>query len=223
MRNLNSILDNKKIVYDKLLEYGFIKKESNYSYRHKIIDNQFEVIVEFYDNNYSSYVLDLASEEEYILVDVENVTGEYVGRVKQEYEDILNDIISKCFINNSFKSNQSKLVIKYIKDKYNSDLEFLWEKYDNDAVARNKINDKWFLALLTVKKNRFGDFNDDYVEVIDLRYQKDSIDDLIDNKKVYPGYHMNKNSWITIKLDGSINIEKIYELIDNSYNLSIKK
>ena len=115
MRNLNSILDNKKIVYDKLLEYGFIKKESNYSYRHKIIDNQFEVIVEFYDNNYSSYVLDLASEEEYILVDVENVTGEYVGRVKQEYEDILNDIISKCFINNSFKSNQSKLVIKYKK------------------------------------------------------------------------------------------------------------
>ena len=222
MRNLNSILDNKKIVYDKLLEYGFIKKENNYSYRHKIIDNQFEVVVEFYDNNYSSYVLDLASEEEYILVDVENVTGEYVGRVKQEYEDILNDIISKCFINNSFKSNQSKLVIKYIKDKYNSDLEFLWEKYDNDAVARNKINDKWFLALLTVKKDRFGDFNDDYVEVIDLRYQKDSIDDLIDNKKIYPGYHMNKKSWITIILDDSVDINYIYELIDNSFDLSVE-
>ena len=34
---------------------------------------------------------------------------------------------------------------------------------------------------------------------------------------------MNKNSWITIKLDDSIAIERIFELIDNSYNLSLEK
>lgn len=32
---------------------------------------------------------------------------------------------------------------------------------------------------------------------------------------------MNKKSWITIKLDESLNIKKIYGLIDNSYKLSI--
>lgn len=34
---------------------------------------------------------------------------------------------------------------------------------------------------------------------------------------------MNKNSWITIKLDDSVEIERIFELIDNSYNLSLEK
>ena len=34
---------------------------------------------------------------------------------------------------------------------------------------------------------------------------------------------MNKKSWITIKLDGSVNENEIYKLIDNSYMLSIKK
>ena len=29
---------------------------------------------------------------------------------------------------------------------------------------------------------------------------------------------MNKDNWITIKLDGSVNTKKICELIDNSYN-----
>ena len=34
---------------------------------------------------------------------------------------------------------------------------------------------------------------------------------------------MNKKHWITIILDGSVNIEEIYNLIDISYNLSLKK
>ena len=34
---------------------------------------------------------------------------------------------------------------------------------------------------------------------------------------------MNKNSWITIKLDDSVPNKKIFELIDNSYNLSLEK
>lgn len=32
---------------------------------------------------------------------------------------------------------------------------------------------------------------------------------------------MNKKSWITIRLDNSVNIKTIYDLIDNSYSLSI--
>ena len=31
---------------------------------------------------------------------------------------------------------------------------------------------------------------------------------------------MNKDNWITIKLDNSVKTEKIFELIDNSYNIS---
>ena len=61
------------------------------------------------------------------------------------------------------------------------------------------------------------------IESSDLRFQKENIHKIIDNNRFYPGYHMNKNNWITIKLDNSVETKKIFELIDNSYNLSLKK
>lgn len=38
---------------------------------------------------------------------------------------------------------------------------------------------------------------------------------------VQPGYHMNKKHWNTIVVDGSVSIKKIFEWIDDSYNLVV--
>ena len=38
------------------------------------------------------------------------------------------------------------------------------------------------------------------------------------HKSIIPGYHMNKEHWNTIILDGSLPDELIYKLIDDSYN-----
>jgi len=37
---------------------------------------------------------------------------------------------------------------------------------------------------------------------------------------VSPGYHMNKKHWNTIIVDGSMNDQFLYELIDHSYDLA---
>lgn len=39
---------------------------------------------------------------------------------------------------------------------------------------------------------------------------------------IRPGYHFNKHHWSTIILDGSLPDEKIYQLIDMSYDLIVK-
>jgi predicted DNA-binding protein (MmcQ/YjbR family) len=39
---------------------------------------------------------------------------------------------------------------------------------------------------------------------------------------VQPGYHMNKRHWNTVIINGSIPNKKIFEWIDNSYNLVAK-
>ena len=41
-------------------------------------------------------------------------------------------------------------------------------------------------------------------------------------QSVQPGYHMNKNHWNTIYVDGSIPEKLIYSLVDDSYNLVVK-
>ena len=40
---------------------------------------------------------------------------------------------------------------------------------------------------------------------------------------VQPGYHMSKKYWNTIKIDGSISDELIYQWVDDSYKLVVDK
>jgi len=40
---------------------------------------------------------------------------------------------------------------------------------------------------------------------------------------VQPGYHMNKKHWNTIIIDGSVSIRKMFEWIDDSYNLVVER
>ena len=223
MRNLEKQFKNRKIDFDKLLDYGFIKNNHKYLYEKNICDDSFKIIIEINNLTKISKVIDLNLNEEYILVDVDSASGEFVGRVKEEYESVLNDFIEKCSIKDIFKSNQAKLLIKYIKNKYNDDLEYLWKNFPNDAIWRNKENNKWYGLLMIIEGNKLGIESNKLIEIIDLRYQKEKINEIIDDKNILRGYHMNKNSWITIKLDESVEIKKIYELIDNSYELSLKK
>ena len=148
--------------------------------------------------------------------------GEFVGTVREEYENKLKDIIDKCTNPNIFKSSQTKEIIKYISDKYGDELEFLWEKYDNNAIWRNKTNKKWYAVLLTITEEKLKLESKKEIEVIDLRYQKDMVDEVIDSIQIYPGYHMNKKSWITIILNNSMRTDEIIKFIDNSYLLSVK-
>ena len=221
MRNLESKLKNKAINYNKLIKYGFIEDNNLYRYNKKILNNQFEVIIEIDNKEVKSKLIDLNNEDEYILVDMEGSTGEFVGTVRQEYEKVLEDFISKCTDIEIFRCRQTKEIIDYIRKKYNDELEFLWEKFDNTAIWRNKQNNKWYGLICEISENKLGISSEKEVEIIDLRYQKEDIENIIDKKYIFPGYHMNKKSWITIILDDSVKMVKIKELVDNSYNLSI--
>lgn len=221
MKNLDEELKDRKISYTKLQKCGFNKIDNTYVYKKRIYDNQFEVEIVISDKEKYSKVIDLENQSEFFLVDVENSTGQFVGQIRQEYEEILEDIISKCTEKEAFKSNQAKEIINYVRKKYKDELEYLWEKFDNNAIWRNKQNNKWYGVLLTIPQNKLGLKSDNIIEIIDLRYQKEEIEKIIDNNKIFAGYHMNKKSWITIKLDGSLDNNEIFELIDNSYKLSI--
>ena len=99
----------------------------------------------------------------------------------------------------------------------------MWEKFDNNAIWRNKKNNKWYGLILTIPENKLGFESEHEIEIIDLRYEKDKVGEVVDNINIFKGYHMNKRSWITIKLDYSINNERLFKLIDDSYELSLKK
>lgn len=223
MRNLENYFKDRKINYDRLIEYGFILKEDNYYYEKIINDGVFKIVIEINKQQKIAKVIDLLNDQEYNLVDVKGVTGIFVGKIKEIYEALINDIIDKCSDVDVFKSKQTIAIINYVKAKYDNDLEFLWKKSPKNAIWRNQNNRKWYGAVLVISKDKLKIESNEMVEILDLRYQKNDIKNIIDNYKIFPGYHMNKDNWITIILDGRVELEEIYQLIDNSYQLSLHK
>lgn len=125
-------------------------------------------------------------------------------------------------MNSIWKNDYTKKVISYVHHTYGDELEFLWPKFPNNAIWRRKDSGKWYAALLSVSKKKLGIDSDDIVEIIDLRVDPEILTFLVDNKKYYPGYHMNKRHWCTIILDGSVTLEEIYARIDESFVLARK-
>lgn len=221
MRDLTDIFSKRAVNYSKILSYGFEKIDEFYVYKKRIRNDSFEIKIVISENKKYSELIDIENDMEYALVDIEDATGEFVGMLKQEYENVINDVIGKCTNKEVFKCKQSKEIIEYVRKRYHDELEFLWEKFDDNAIWRNKVNNKWYALILTVPENKIRGNSDKKIEIIDIMFQKEKIDDIVDGVKVYPGYHMNKKSWITVVLDESMDNDELFKLIDNAYNLSV--
>lgn len=211
---------NKKPNFQKLQNFGFLKDGTCYQYTTVIADGQFAMTVSISeDGKVATKLVDCDSKEEYVLYRVEKAAGAFVGMVKNAHDDILKEIADTCFEMDVFKSETAQEVIHYVRDTYGEELEFLWKKFPNNAIWRRKDTNKWFGALLTVSKEKLGIKSDEMAEIIDLRIKPEKLESLVDYKKYYPGYHMNKKHWYTMILDGSVPVKEICERIDESYHL----
>lgn len=129
-------------------------------------------------------------------------------------------IADNCFETKIFQSEYADKIIQYVREKYRHELEYLWQKFPENAIVRRSDNQKWYLALLTVEKNKLGLDGRGKTEIIDLRINPDELKNIADGKKYFLGYHMNKKHWVTICLDGSVDLQEIFDRIDASYALA---
>lgn len=207
----------------KLLHYGFVREADQYRYSTPVMDGTFRLLVFVRDDGtVSTKMIDTSTDEEYSLYKSESSVGTFVGEVRTVCEEVLTDISEKCFDADIFRSEQTLEIIEYVKGKYGDEPEYLWEKFSDNAVLRRKDTQKWYGVLLTVPKTKLGLDSNEIVEIIDLRLDPELMDTTVDRIKYFPGWHMNKKSWYTIILDGSVSTDEIRQRIDRSYILAIK-
>lgn len=203
---------------EKLANYGFERFGESFVYCTDIFDNQFRITVKIDDRGeVSAELLDLAAEEAYTLHLVAEASGEFVGRVRSEYERVLQDIAENCFDFDIFRENCTHKIVEYARQKYGDELEFLWERYPDAAVLRRKDNQKWYALFMTIPRSKLGLDSAEPAEIIDLRFDKDELPKKVDGVRYFPGYHMNKKHWLTMILDGSVPVEEILNYLDESY------
>ena len=220
MREVKDLIKDKKIDLKRLEKFGFKLINKSYCYHTSLLKNQFKMSVKIsLDNSIFTEIIDTETNEPYVLYLIEN-RGGYSEKVYKEYSEVLEKIKKECFEDEIFKANYTKEIINYIKNKYGDELEFLWEKSPKNAIIRKKSTNKWYVVLLTISKRKISLNSDEIIEIINLHNNPEEIEKLIDYKKYYPAYHMNKKHWCTICLDGTVELKEIYRMIDISYELA---
>lgn len=220
---ISKIFKNKKADFQKTLSYGFEQKDDLYCYTQLLEDAGFYMTVSIHkDGAVMAAVVDKELDTPYTLHLSEDAGGSFVGNIRRQYEELLNDISEKCFVPDVFKSDMTKQIISFVREKYGDEPEFLWQKLSDNAVLRRADNKKWYAVLLTVSRRKLGMDSDETAEIIDLRVNPDELKELVDNEKYYGGWHMNKKHWCTIILDGSVSFDEICQRIKDSYALAKK-
>ena len=110
-------------------------------------------------------------------------------------------------------------IINYIDNEFGINGEQLWQSFPDYIVFRNVRNKKWFAIIMNIERSKLGLEGEGKIDIIDLRCDNILIGSLLLNEGYLPAYHMSKNNWITIRLDGSAKDEEIKDLLHLSYEI----
>ena len=116
---------------------------------------------------------------------------------------------------------QSNRIANLILEKYQVQPEFLWEKDPHFGVFRNIYNQKWFGIIMNVDKSKIMPNLSGEIEILNLKLD-DKVGESLKIRGIYPAYHMNKKSWVSIVLDDSLSDEEIMAYVQVSYSLVSK-
>lgn len=218
---IKRIFKNKIFNEKKLIVFGFKQNGQKYTYKMPFMDKQFELsVVVTGSKGIETKIIDTASGDLYTLHLVEDANGNFVGSVRENYENILGSIAEKCCDTTYFSTEQANRLTRLIKEKYGDSPEFLWEKFPGFGVFRNPESEKWYGLISHVDYSKLDQNKSGDVEILNIKLDKDEIPTLHKITGFYPAYHMNKKSWITITLDETVSDKQILELVGKSHRFS---
>ena len=205
----------------KAKEYGFIENQGVWTFSSTILHGDFLMRVIVVDGDLSFQVFDQETGDLYPQVHMESMRGTFVGSVREACLEVLYGIRKACFEVQEFLCPQTKRVMAFVQEKYENQLEYLWEKSPDTAVLRHEDNQKWYAVLMKISWEKLDKAQGGQVEVVNLKH--DQVADLLVEKGIYPAFHMNKRYWISLPLDDTLSDEQVLELFERSWFLTSKK
>ena len=77
--------------------------------------------------------------------------------------------------------------------------------------------------MMEVPRDKLGLAGTEKLDIVNFKCDPILISSLRGETGIFPAYHMNKASWITVALDGSVQAKTIELLLDVSYELTKPK
>ena len=119
-------------------------------------------------------------------------------------------------------STVKEQIFAYVREQYGVEPDYPFSVAPTYPVLRHAGNRKWFALLMDVPREKLGLKGAGPVDVINLKC--DTLSGVLRQQPgILPAYHMHRDSWVTVLLDGTVPAEDIFPLIDLSYTLTAPK
>ncbi len=111
-------------------------------------------------------------------------------------------------------------ILERARARYGTEPEALWARFPNHLALRHRENRRWYALLMEVPARSLGLPGEGRVDILNVKCDPLLVGSLRQNPGILPAYHMNKDSWVSILLDGSVEGEAIFDLLEMSYRLT---
>ena len=116
--------------------------------------------------------------------------------------------------------SQRDMLLTHAKQNFGVTPDFPFKQYPRYAVLRHTDSERWFALFMNVKNTSLGIEGLGEKEILDIKCKPEVIGSLRKQPGFLPAYHMNKEHWITVLLDGTIEDKQIFQLLSDSFELT---
>lgn len=114
-------------------------------------------------------------------------------------------------------------LIDFIFDEYSVEPDYPFRKDEMTCVFRHTDNRKWFGIAMVISYRTIGMNRSGKADILNVKCDPIMMGSLRGKPGFRPAYHMNRDRWITILLDGSADREDIKASVAMSYTLTATK
>jgi len=111
-------------------------------------------------------------------------------------------------------------LIRYLAETYGAEEDHPWAKYPTYGVFRHRGNRKWFAAIMDVPKEKLGLPGGGTVDIVNVKCDIRMAGSFRAQPGIFPAYHMNKENWLSVLLDGTVSADQIQLLLEISHRLT---
>lgn len=114
-------------------------------------------------------------------------------------------------------------ILKFAMKQYGTEPDYPWIGLPNYAVLRHSDNRKWYAIIMDVPRNKLGLSGQTIIDILDIKCDPILGGSLRSDKGILPAYHMHRGNWLTVLLDGSVDLDKIFWLLEMSFDMTASR
>ena len=105
----------------------------------------------------------------------------------------------------------------YLRTRYGLEPERAFKEDPGIGVFARSDSKKWFAATKNIRCRSVDVEGDGCVDILNVKLDPRVVASLRTREGFRPAWHMNRNKWVTVLLDGTVSDDEVQSLIDKAY------